>query len=383
MASELAALLRREKKELLAEWGNRVRHAPDVPIARQLSIPALFDNMPDLIDDLIGCLDSSDPCAVAERVACGRELGRSRGAEAHAAHRSAEGYSVRQALLELSVFRMVLLEAVGHSGAVMPVEDMMIAHAALDEAMRTCAHEMQQVNVASSLGESNARKEILRVVTHDLRNPLSTVLLAAETLATSTDDAAVKKGAIIIRNTQRMRRLIDDLGDINAMETGSLSVAPKPERLSDLLRDAAASLRDRAEKKGVELAADTNLDVVVQADAHRVHQVLGNLIGNAIEVLTHGGHVSVSAEVHGEEAIVMVRDDGPGIDADHQSLVFDRFWRAPNARYAGSGLGLSISRGIIEALGGRIWVESAPGQGATFCFTLQVSPIIRTEPTAS
>jgi signal transduction histidine kinase len=383
MAAALAALLRREKEALLEEWIERVRKAPDVPIARRLSMPALRDNLPNLIDDLVGCLEANDPEELADRVACGRELGRTRAAEAHAAHRTAEGYSVRQALLELSVFRMALLETVARSEQVLPVTDMMVAHAAIDEAMRTCAHEMLQVNVAAALGESNARKELLRVVTHDLRNPLSTVLLAAETLAGASDADAVKKGAIIMRNSHRMRRLIDDLGDINAMETGSLSVVPKPERLSDLLRDAVANLRDRAEKKGIELVGDTSLDVVVQADAQRVHQVLGNLIGNAIEILTRGGHVSVSSARHGEEVIVMVKDDGPGIDADHQALVFDRFWRAPDARYAGSGLGLSISRGIIEALGGRIWVESAPGKGATFCFTLQISQLTRTEPNAS
>jgi signal transduction histidine kinase len=91
----------------------------------------------------------------------------------------------------------------------------------------------------------------------------------------------------------------------------------------------------------------------------------------------------VSATEHGAEVAVGVRDDGPGIDAEHQRLVFDRFWRAPSARYAGSGLGLAISRGIVEAHGGTIWVESAPGQGAAFYFTLRVSQLSRTVPNVS
>jgi signal transduction histidine kinase len=368
---------------LLAEWAARVRAAPDVPIAKRLSQPALVDNLPDLIDDLITCLTNNDPEELAARVACGREIGRNRGAEAHAAHRSAEGYSVRQALSELSLFRMVLLEIVANHGDGMAVEDMMIAHATIDEAMRTCAHEMQQVNVAAALGESNARKEILRVVSHDLRNPLNTILLAAESLANSPDGAAVKKSGVVVRQAQRMRRLIEDLSDINAMESGALSMMPKPERLATLLRDAIANHREHAERRGVELTYETSVDLDVQADALRVHQVLGNLIGNALEVLTRGGHVAVSAVLHGDEVIVTVRDDGPGIDVDHQSLVFDRFWRAPDARYAGTGLGLAISRGIIEAQGGRIWVESAPGRGAAFHFTLPVSHVSRTAPNAS
>ena len=361
----------------------RVRRSPEVPVARRLSLPALVDNLPDLIDDLIGCLLSSDPTELAERVACGRELGRTRAAEAHAAHRTAEGYSVRQAIIELSVFRMVLLEIVARSRETYSMDDMMIAHAAVDEAMRTCAHEMQQVNVASALAESNARKEILRVVSHDLRNPLSTIVFAAEALAGAPDEATAKKAVVIVRNAQRMRRLLDDLNDINLMETGSLSVSPKPERLEDLLRDAVASQRALAEKKGVQLAADVDGELVVQADAQRVHQVLGNLVGNALAVLPAQGHVWLSATRHGEDAVVCVRDDGPGIGEDHQNLVFDRFWRAPDARYAGTGLGLAISRGIVEALGGRIWVESAPGKGAAFYFTLKISTLTRTEPSAS
>lgn len=371
----LALLLRHHKSTILAEWSKRVRETPDVPIARRLSVPALVDNLPDLIDDLAGCLAAADPGELAERLACGRQLGQTRAAEAHAAHRSAEGYSMRQALLELSMFRIVLLEVLEKDGRSVPFEEMMVAHAAIDEAMRTCAAEMEHVNVSSALAESNARKEILRVVSHDLRNPLSTILITAERLAQSSDPVTVSKAEVIARNGNRLRRLVDDLADVNAMESGSLSVAPKPESLRTLLRHAVANQREAAEKKGIELGIDDIPDLTVQADAQRVHQVLGNLLGNALAVLTKGGHVQLSADRHGEEAIVCVHDDGPGIDSQHQSLVFDRFWRAPDARYAGSGLGLSISRGIIEALGGRIWVDSEPGKGASFYFSLLVSPL--------
>ncbi len=379
----LSDLLRHEKAALLDEWEQRVRGAADVPIARRLSHPALVDNLPDLIEDLIGCLTSPSPSDLADRVACGRELGRTRAAEAHAAHRSAEGYSVRQALSELSIFRMVLVEIVDRSPDQYLLDDMMIAHAAIDEAMRTCAHEMHQVDVAAALGESNARKEILRVVSHDLRNPLDAILLAAEALAGGSDPASATKANVIARNAQRMRRLIDDLEDVNAMESGSLSVVPKPERVKDLVREAIASQRELADNKGVELTCEVPEDLVVQADAQRVHQVLGNLIGNAIAVLPARGHVRLTTVTRGQEAVFCVRDDGPGIDVDHQRLVFDRFWRAPDARYAGTGLGLAISRGIIEALGGRIWVESEPGAGAAFYFTLQISTLTRTGPSAS
>jgi signal transduction histidine kinase len=373
--TSLAPLLRQHKTTILAEWTKRVREAVDVPIARSLSVPALVDNLPDLIDDLAACLTSSDPSVLAERVACGRQLGQNRAAEAHAAHRSAEGYSMRQALLELSMFRAVLLEVLEKEGGTVPCEEMIVAHAAIDEAMRTCAAEMETVNVSAALGESNARKEVLRVVSHDLRNPLSTILVTAELLTKVADATTVHKAEVITRNANRMRRLIDDLADVNAMETGSLSVMPKPESLLTLMRHAVANQRAVAEKKGVEISVEEVADLSVQADAQRVQQVLSNLIGNAMAVLTKGGHVSLSALRHGEEAIVCVRDDGPGIDADHQSLVFERFWRAPDARYAGSGLGLAISRGIIEALGGRIWVDSEPGKGAAFYFSLLISPL--------
>jgi signal transduction histidine kinase len=373
--TSLAPLLRTHKSTILSEWSRRVREAPDVPIARRLSVPALVDNLPDLIDDLIGCLASSDMKAVADRIVCGRQLGQTRAAEAHAAHRSAEGYSMRQALLELSMFRMVFLEVIDREGGAISLEEMMIAHAAIDEAMRTCAAEMEEVNVAAALGESNARKEILRVVSHDLRNPLSTILVTAERLHHSSDEVTVHKAEVIARNADRIRRLIDDLADVNAMESGSLSVTPATEPLRPLLHHAVSNLREVAEKKAIELAVGDIPDLTVMADAQRLDQVLGNLLSNAFAVLTRGGHVWLNAERHGEEAIVSVRDDGPGIDVQNQSLVFDRFWRAPDARYAGTGLGLALSRGIVEALGGRIWVDSEPGKGATFYFSLLISPL--------
>ena len=223
-----------------------------------------------------------------------------------------------------------------------------------------------------------ARDEVLGVVAHDLRNPLGAIRLATQTLAHQLSEQGAERGhrsvELIRRSVQRANRLIDDLLDVTRMDAGELHVTCQhcPARL--LVYDAVESQQLLAAAATIELSFDVAPDLpAVWADRDRCLQVLENLIGNAIKFTPPGGRIVVTAVPAGGEVRFSVADSGPGIAAEHRTRVFDRFWQAEHAKRRGVGLGLQICKGIVAAHGGRIWVESTPGGGATFQFTLPIS----------
>jgi signal transduction histidine kinase len=220
-----------------------------------------------------------------------------------------------------------------------------------------------------------ARQDVLAIVSHDLTNPLGAILMMAEHLTEvrPTDDPAARKRAIhvIQRSAQRMNRLIADLLDVASIDAGHLAVETKAHPVSPLVREAVELHRAAAAQKELQLEGilpDAELEI--DCDRGRVLQVFGNLIGNAIKFTPNGGSIKVCAQPCGEETLFFVSDCGPGIEADELSHVFDRFWQARTAARVGTGLGLTIAKGLVEAQGGRIWAESTVGQGATFFFTI-------------
>ena len=221
------------------------------------------------------------------------------------------------------------------------------------------------------------RDELLAVVSHDLKNPLNVVSMVAGILQSeeSTDERGElirKHGQLLGRATRRMLSLIDDLLDLAGIEAGRLSMSPGEEDAADLGRAAIDLLQPVAVQKGAALRwADGEVLPRVIADRSRVQQVLSNLIGNALKFVRAGGTVTLSARPGEHEVIFVVADDGPGISPEHLPHLFERFWKAPGDARAGTGLGLYIVRGIVAAHGGRTWVESEPGKGARFYFTLR------------
>jgi signal transduction histidine kinase len=220
-----------------------------------------------------------------------------------------------------------------------------------------------------------ARQDVLAIVSHDLKNPLGAILMTVERLTeeSPTDDPAARKRGIhlIQRSAERMNRLIADLLDVASIEAGHLAVEMKPHPVGPLIREAVELHRARAAQKQLQLEGvlpDTELEV--DCDRGRVLQVFGNLIGNAIKFTPNGGSIKVCAEPCGEETLFFVADSGAGIKPDELSHVFDRFWQARSVARVGTGLGLTIAKGLVEAQGGRIWAESTVGQGATFFFTI-------------
>ena len=219
-----------------------------------------------------------------------------------------------------------------------------------------------------------ARDEVLGIVAHDLRSPLHAIILEAEFLKDSLGeqepdfhDAALS----IHRSAMRMNRMIQDLLDITRVEAGGLVVERSRVPVSQLICDAVEAQKSIAAAASVDLRLEVARDVPdVWADRDRLLEVFDNLVGNALKFTPPGGHIRVGAALNEDEVQFWVADTGVGIDSEDLPHLFDRFWQARKRERRGTGLGLPIAKGIIEAHGGRIWVESALGRGTTFFFAL-------------
>lgn len=222
-----------------------------------------------------------------------------------------------------------------------------------------------------------AREEVLAIVSHDLRNPLNAVTLAASLLKTSDGIPGGDREQIdtIDVSAKRMSRLIADLLDVTRLEGGKrLPIDPEPVEVSSLLSETYELFKAQAAAGSVTLQLRRADDVpAVHADRHRVLQVLSNLVGNSLKFTPAGGVVAFSAEHRDREVLFTVSDTGPGIPARHLEDIFSPYWQAKRTERLGAGLGLPIAKGIVEAHGGRIWVESEQGAGTRFFFTLPVS----------
>ncbi len=247
---------------------------------------------------------------------------------------------------------------------------------ALDLARRI-ALELDNVRLFRQAETSaRLRDEVLAIVSHDLRNPLSVVSFASEALLrawSAEPEHAPERRQLegIALSAERMRRLINDLLDVARVDAGRLAVDPVPVPVGRLVLDALEMYAHLAEARAILTRVLIPAESPpVLADPDRVLQVLSNLLGNAIRFTPRGGGITLAAEVDEREVRFSVADTGPGIAPEHLPHVFDRFWRAQRARRGGAGLGLAIARGLVEAHEGRIWAESVPGEGSTFTFTL-------------
>lgn len=234
---------------------------------------------------------------------------------------------------------------------------------------------------AESQQAVRAREEVLAIVSHDLRNPLNAVTLGASLLQTSESlsDEDREQVETMAASARRMSRLIADLLDVTRVEGGKrLPIDPETVEASELLREAEELFRSQAAAAEVTMAYDAG-DALppVRADRHRVMQVLSNLIGNSLKFTPRGGRITVGAKDDGDAVLFSVEDTGPGIPKQHLADVFSPYWQAKRAERMGAGLGLPIAKGVVEAHGGRIWVESEAGEGTRFYFTLPIDKVAR------
>jgi signal transduction histidine kinase len=234
-----------------------------------------------------------------------------------------------------------------------------------------------------------ARDEVLGIVAHDLRNPLNAVGLSAVALRRTVPEngpgrTARKTAESIERCIGQANRLIEDLLDVARIEKQGLHLERGRVAPGELMAEAAPLFTAAASKASLELQTELPEALpLVMADRDRILQVFSNLLGNAVKFTPPGGRIRVGAERHDSEVCFSVADTGQGIAPKHLTRLFDRFWQERPTDRRGAGLGLYIAKGIVEAHGGRIWVESTLGQGTTFFFTLPVAPGIERNEKAS
>jgi len=260
-------------------------------------------------------------------------------------------------------------------------------------------HEPIPLSIAEELGRRSAiavengrrylgavaalhqREQVLSMVSHDLKNPLGVILLSVAHVLDEMPAVAERRGRgrpqleLIQRSARRMMQLVGDLLDLAAMDAGQISMVPRRCSLRALVLEAFDELKPQVDAAGVDLICEIP-DALppAWADAHRITQVLMNVLGNALKFTPAGGRVTARAALlPGNQLEVTIDDTGQGIRAEHLPHIFERYWQGPMAPKTGSGLGLAICRGMVERSGGRIWAESMQGVGTTFTFTLPVA----------
>ena len=225
---------------------------------------------------------------------------------------------------------------------------------------------------------TRARDDMLGVVSHDLRNPIHSIFMSSSFLGELLPEGMKverTQAAVIKRAAERANRLIQDLLDITHIESGRLSLLREPHSAASIAHEAVEQAVMAAAEKGIALVrGKMDREAMVFADRDRVVQALGNLIGNALKFTPEGGRVTVSARGGGDGVALAVADTGPGLPPEHVPRLFDRFWQASRRDKRGVGLGLSIVKGIVDAHGGDIRVDTAEGTGTTFTLLLPTAP---------
>lgn len=235
------------------------------------------------------------------------------------------------------------------------------------------AHAEAQESRAEQL--QRAREELLAIVAHDLRNPIHTIGMNVSAMkrdagagaGAGTGDTLRKRIDAIERSLAHMNHLIRDLLDAAQIENGALVVTMMPHAAQGIVGDAVSLLAGAADTKGIRIEMEVGDVPTLQCDPERLVQVIGNLLANAVKFTPTGGTIRVRTVVEEQSVRFEIADSGPGIPAEEIPRVFDRHWKA---RSPGSGLGLYIARGVVQAHGGRIWIHSEPGRGTSVFFRI-------------
>jgi len=253
---------------------------------------------------------------------------------------------------------------------------LLLAQATADALYRARGFDTEREQRHEAELAARAREEVLGVVAHDLRNPIHLLGSTAELLADPKLEENERPDLLQVskRAVRQMDRLIGDLLDTARLQAGRFSLQLKDVKASRLLRQAEETFRQMAADKKIQFEVSVPAqDLTLRADEDRAAQVLGNLLGNAFKFTPAGGRVTLSVSRSDGDAQFHVADTGPGLSEEQIGRLFERFWQGRPGDRRGVGLGLTIARGIVEAHAGRMWVDSTPGNGSTFSFSLPLA----------
>jgi len=223
------------------------------------------------------------------------------------------------------------------------------------------------------------KSEFVMAASHELRTPLTSLGMSVDLLLEHVARGLAEKDRDLLQaaheEVHRMKALVNDLLDLSKIEAGRIELEFESVPVSTLFDHVQAVFKSQMDMKEVALVREATGGLPnVRADANKITWVLSNLISNALRYVSKGGHIQLMTKRIGPQVHLSVRDDGPGIPAEYQSKIFQKFVQVKGQEAGGTGLGLAICKEIVRAHGGAIWVESSPGQGSTFTFTLPVAP---------
>ena len=368
--SSLSSLIRRSIPPLIEIWMDRVRRDDRIPSADALNRFLLKDHMPNILEQIAEAVERAehghevDPCEVGHAEA-----------KAHAITRFMQGYQLPEALRELSHLRGALAAFWLENRHDASRDELLMLHQSIDETMVTAADEISKRTVRS-------KDEFLALLSHELRTPLTVIIGYLELMSRQDPHSSKYKSsmATVVRNTEQMARMVEDLLDVSRIAVGHLRLHPVACDLATLVTSAYDAILPIAAVKNVHVDLDVDpTPTQFVADPSRLQQVLTNLLNNAVKFTPSGGAIVLRARRNAQMLEFSVTDDGEGISPEFMPHLFERFQQespVSNSRRLGLGLGLTIAKKAVELHGGTISARSlGKGQGATFEFAIPFRPV--------